>query len=485
MLRDLPESAGQPRSFGLRLLESCAANRTNVAIRTARQELSYERLHRALVNYALRLREHGIGRQSLVMVHTKPEHGLVTLVIRLALALVGAPWTNYRSYKIGAKPWTHVLSTDEAPELAYNPVIRVDGSWNALSVEEIARQSPVFEGYGPKDVVYFAETSGTTGQPRLVMRLLPEIEKQLLSRQPVARSMTSLFPYSAERSFWRTVTMLLNGGTLIERPSFDVAERRPELVVGSNSQIDAWLGGAGAPPPGIKRLPLLFPMGSLVSARDIGHYLQFFEKVMVPYAGTEMGRVGTATITDALAAPYVAYDLEEDAEVEIVDDDDRPVPPGTEGLIRVQTSRVKQLRALGDRVTVAANGWFYPGDRGIITGERRLMVTGRVSDVLNIRGVKADGAEMDRVIRTIDGVADAAVFELVQADSHARLAALIVPKANGEGAELASLVRSRFNTLRHFPALDSIFLVPSLPMNDNGKVVRRLCAEAARDLPPL
>jgi 2,3-dihydroxybenzoate-AMP ligase/pyochelin biosynthesis protein PchD len=171
--------------------------------------------------------------------------------------------------------------------------------------------------------------------------------------------------------------------------------------------------------------------------------------------------------------------------VEIVDDDDRPVPPGAEGLIRVQTTRVRQLRALGDRVTVAANGWFYPGDRGLITGDGRLMVSGRVSDVLNIRGIKADGTEMDRVIRSIEGVADAAVFELIYADSHSRLAALIVPKAKGAGAELASLVRGRFNTLRHFPALDSIFLVPSLPMNDNGKVVRRLCAEAARDVTPL
>ena len=485
MLRVPPEAAGQPRSFGLRVLESCEANRAQVAIRSAREDLSYERLQRALVNYALRLREHGIGRQSLVLVHSKPEHGLVTLVIRLALALVGAAWSNYRPYKLGAKPWTHVLSTDEAPNLPFDPVIRVDGSWNALSVEDIARLSPEFEGYGPKDVVYFAETSGTTGQPRLVMRLLPEIERQLLARQPVARSMTSLFPYSAERSLFRSIGMLLKGGMLIERPSFTVAERRPELVVGSNSQIDAWLGRAPAPPPRAQRLPMLLPMGSLVSARDIGHYLSFFEKVTVPYAGTEMGRVGTATITEGLSSAYVAYDLEEDAEVEIVDDDDRPVPAGAEGRIRVQTTRVKQLRALGDRVTVAANGWFYPGDRGMLTSDGRLMITGRVSDVLNIRGVKANGAEMDRVIRSIEGVGDAAVFELTSAESHSRLAALIVPSAEGAGAELASLVRSRFNTLRHFPALESIFLVPSLPMNENGKVVRRLCAEAARDVPPL
>jgi acyl-coenzyme A synthetase/AMP-(fatty) acid ligase len=297
--------------------------------------------------------------------------------------------------------------------------------------------------------------------------------------------MASLFPYSAERSFWRTIGMLLRGGMLIESPSFVDPARRPDLVVGSNAQIDSWLGRQSVPEAPAGRLPMLFPMGSLVSARDIGHYLKFFEKVMVPYAGTEMGRVATVTVTADLEEPYVAYTIEEDAEVEIVDDADVALPQGSEGRIRVKTPRVNKLRALGDRVTVSSNGWFYPGDRGLITVDGRLMVTGRVSDVLNIRGIKADAVQMDSAIKSIEGVADAAVFELAYADSHSRLAALIVPANQGDGSELASHVRGRFNTIRVFPDLDLVFLVQSLPMNGNGKLVRRLCAEVARDVQPL
>ena len=75
--------------------------------------------------------------------------------------------------------------------------------------------------------------------------------------------------------------------------------------------------------------------------------------------------------------------------VEVVDSDDRPVQ-GKEGLVRIKSEGCASGYMDDPEASreMFRNGWFYPGDLGIMLGPRTLKIIGRADDVLNVRGVK-------------------------------------------------------------------------------------------------
>jgi acyl-coenzyme A synthetase/AMP-(fatty) acid ligase len=80
------------------------------------------------------------------------------------------------------------------------------------------------------------------------------------------------------------------------------------------------------------------------------------------------------------------------AELEIVDDAGKPVPDGHDGLVRYRTACF--LGNVGSAGGPVTDQWFYPGDRGHLTDNGILCLTGRTSDVINIDGIK-DGGDAD------------------------------------------------------------------------------------------
>ena len=102
--------------------------------------------------------------------------------------------------------------------------------------------------------------------------------------------------------------------------------------------------------------------------------------------------------------------------------------------------------------------------------ERRFRLCGRHSDLIEIAGKRASLADLTRRIAALDGVEDAAAFQLDEADAAGvrRIAALVVAPARDEAALLHDL-RS---------AIDPAFLprplrrVAALPRNETGKLPR-------------
>ncbi len=78
---------------------------------------------------------------------------------------------------------------------------------------------------------------------------------------------------------------------------------------------------------------------------------------------------------DAVGRVYAGVD------VQAVDAEDRPLPAGTEGILRIR-SELCVDRYDDDPVASAQvfrDGWFYPGDLGAVSADGRLDVTGRVT----------------------------------------------------------------------------------------------------------
>lgn len=124
---------------------------------------------------------------------------------------------------------------------------------------------------------------------------------------------------------------------------------------------------------------------------------------------------------------------------------------------------------------VDSEGWFDTGDLGALEpgpdGTPRLTVHGRSDDLIISGGQNVWPEAVERVIRTIGGVTDVAVFGEPDPEWGERVVAAIVP--DGPGPTLET-VRSRVRAeLPAYAAPRELRVVGSLPRTALGKVRRR------------
>jgi len=156
--------------------------------------------------------------------------------------------------------------------------------------------------------------------------------------------------------------------------------------------------------------------------------------------------------------------------LEIVGPDGSPLPRGEIGEIRWRTPEqvAGYFRDPDATARSFRDGWFHPGDRGMLTEDGRLILSGRETDLVNVGGVKIDLAALDAIARDWPGVEDAAAFTLTTPLGlpEPALALRCGPTVDLPG--LAAAVAQRFSGVR--PAL--IYQVGTIPRNAYGKPVR-------------
>ncbi|MCS0603126.1 type I polyketide synthase [Streptomyces sp. LP11] len=140
-----------------------------------------------------------------------------------------------------------------------------------------------------------------------------------------------------------------------------------------------------------------------------------------------------------------------------------------------------------ETAAVLRDGWYRTGDLGRLGEDGSLTVTGRLGDRIVRGGENVDPAEVERVLRDLPGVRDAAVV----ARSHPLLGevpvAYVVPAHRGLDA--AGLLRACARELSAHKVPEEILFLPAVPRTAAGKPRRALlrAALAGRepDLPPL
>src|SRR5206468_2513727 len=106
--------------------------------------------------------------------------------------------------------------------------------------------------------------------------------------------------------------------------------------------------------------------------------------LFITYGTTETGRVARTDAAVALADPTAVGYLTPWLETEIVDEADRPVPAGQEGRVRVRGAQVITSYYRAEVATRRSfrDGWFHPGDIGVLAESGLLRLTGRIEDVI-------------------------------------------------------------------------------------------------------
>jgi acyl-coenzyme A synthetase/AMP-(fatty) acid ligase len=134
--------------------------------------------------------------------------------------------------------------------------------------------------------------------------------------------------------------------------------------------------------------------------------------ILCVYSSTESGPVAFGPIDHILDRPGATGLLAPWAEVEIVGPDDRPLPYGTEGRLRVRTQWQGYDLTEG---AGAANRWMFPGDIASLSADGMLTLIGRAADAIDVGDRFISPEQMERALSGYPGLIDVAVVGMPQA----------------------------------------------------------------------
>jgi acyl-coenzyme A synthetase/AMP-(fatty) acid ligase len=224
---------------------------------------------------------------------------------------------------------------------------------------------------------------------------------------------------------------------------------------------------------------ILVAGGALTKQLAARAWARMSPNLITTYGAAETGAVasGDARVTTEVAGA-VGFLLPE-AEAEIVDDADRPLPRGREGVVRVRTAQAADCY-FGDPETSARyfrGGWFYPGDIGYVRDDNLLVVSGRQETLINVGGDKVNPEIVEEVLLAYPAIADCAVLNMPNELGIEEIHALIMPRANVAESDLRKHCAEKLQ--RGFIPVRFI-AVEKIPRNDMAKIERGKLAQLVK-----
>jgi len=172
----------------------------------------------------------------------------------------------------------------------------------------------------------------------------------------------------------------------------------------------------------------------------------------------------------------------------VVDENGKPVEPGTKGYIVVRKPWPGMLLTLwgNDEKYKQAywskfDGAYYAGDYALIDHEGYIWLLGRADDVLKVAGHRLGTMELESAFVSHKAIAEAAVTSKPDATKGESIIAFLVPKegfshSDGLRKDVVGHIRS---TLGPIATPDEVYFVSKLPKTRSGKVMRRLLKSIA------
>jgi benzoate-CoA ligase family protein len=337
------------------------------------------------------------------------------------------------------------------------------------------------------DVAFWLYSSGSTGQPKGAMHLHADLaETARLYGQGLLGILPDDVVFSAAKLFFayglgNAMTFPFSVGAcsvlLAERPTPQsvtrvLREERPTLFFGVPTLFAAILADSSASDLG-GRLRFCVSAGEPLP-RDIG--VRWRERygvdVLDGIGSTEMLHIFLSLRPGDIrygttGKPVPGY------EVQIVDDQDRPLPPGEIGELRVSgpssaiaywNNRDKSVRAFRGR-------WTYTGDKYQQDADGYFVYCGRSDDMIKASGQWVSPAEVEAALVAHPSVLEAAVVAHQDENLLDKPKAFIVlkPGARTSADELQRFVKER---LAPFKYPRWVEFLDSLPKTATGKIQR-------------
>jgi len=359
-------------------------------------------------------------------------------------------------------------------------------SRRARAVAEPARGGPatppVLGAFDPERVAVLMPTSGTTGEPRIVLlshralvaaarasaeNLGVEDDRWLLSL-PLAhvgglgvlvrslwnRRAVALF--SVEKSLLRELDRFV---AACERLQVTLVSLVPTLLERLLAPPVAW-----RPPPSLRAVLV---GGAAIPRRLIARARAAGIPALPTYGMTETcAQISTGRYAARFEPPPPGHELFPSGvplagtEVRLVD-----------GLLEVRSPMLLS-GYLGEAASAPRDRFFATNDRAFLDEHGELTILGRASDLIITGGENVDPLEVEAALQSLPGVRLAYVFGVPDATFGERIAALVVTDGSSQGdlETLSAGLRSRIASFKLPRLLDC---VPELPLTPTGKLDRR------------
>ena len=363
-----------------------------------------------------------------------------------------------------------VLSGTNAPAGAVRHHA-ITTAWLGAVLERGAEDHEPAPERRPEDPVRIVRTSGTTGRPKRLLHTRHITETHIArvmwlggltrrSRYLLAWPVAISAPAACVRA----------GGTVVIEEGMSIAE-----AVAAHDITHTTM-----PPLGIKHvldgLPQDFakpddltiwsfgaPISRTLRERTLARLATDLIDI---YASNEADTVSSIRGTQEIGTIWPGV------RVEVVDADDRPLPFGQAGQIRVRTECMADgyldfPEAAG---RIFKDGWFYSGDVGILHDARRLQVLGRGDEVLNIGWRKIAPEVIEELVLKLGEVADVGVCAIPNRDGIEELCIAVV----GQRCSDKVLLQRINEAFRGFQfGRFNVVNVPAVPRTADGKPQRK------------
>ena len=459
-----------------------------VAVIHAGQAVTYRELNRIIDALAARISSLGLQPGDAAGITVRSRYGHLMLTLALAPLGVAAAISRTIAEGLGGVALKARFVDAASGAGAGAGGVTVDGTWwrSPAAAEEVAAMPSHADG---KAICLIVASSGTTGTPKAIALSHDLLRTRLLAkwlaiRTPGAARQACLLGTDIAYGFYSNLQVLWTGGLLAlglkpEEMHVAIESHRLNCLVMSPAQLDALLGALPATAGPFASLEIVEVSGSALSRRLAGRArARLCANIHSGYGAAEAGFVASAPAALAERHPGAAGFIAPGVEVQAVDGEGRPLPPGTEGALRIRSENCVAAY-LGDAEASAAtfrDGWFYPGDIGSVSDNGMLSLAGRSGELINAGGVKTSPQAIEEVVLMHPDVRDAAAFAVQKAATGAQeIWVAIVQDKPVDTKALRALCVEKLGG----KAPKSFLLVKALPRNENGKVLRDKLARMA------
>ncbi|WOX16628.1 long-chain fatty acid--CoA ligase (plasmid) [Streptomyces sp. N50] len=417
------------------------------------------------------------------VLYLSPSH-LAYPVALFGAALAGIPFIPL-NYRLGEHQLTRLLARHPGAL-----VLRPADLDALLSAEEPAEAPELAQDQDSVAVVLY--TSGTTAEPKAALLRHRHLLAYVLNTQEFASAeegdaaLVAVPPYHVA-GLMNLLTNLYSGRRLVYLSAFDAGEwletARSEQVThalvvptmlarivaevpsddaGTPTLRSLAYGGARTPRPVVERALQIFPGTGFVNAYGLTETASSVA-VLGPDDHREALAASDPAVRDRLGS--VGRPLP-GVEIEIRDDDGKPVRAGETGFVFVRGDQISG--EYGGRSALDAEGWFPTRDRGRLDADGYLFIEGRADDTIIRGGENIAPAEIEDVLVAHPGIVEAAVIGVPDPEWGQRIVAVVV--GEGDPAEVRQWVKDR---LRSSKTPDAIVFRAELPKTETGKLLRR------------
>ena len=323
-------------------------------------------------------------------------------------------------------------------------------------------------------------TSGTTGTSKKILRAagteagaLPlHADINEIDSESIVYVMN--FPvWTAGGYRWPLITWSAGGTVVIHQKTnlhYPLTKYAVTHVFATPRLVDTLIQAAGESSFRNDNARLLVTGGAMSRATFEAARTRVTNRVYSVLASTEALTLGVTPLTQP--EDLLWHRIHPAREVQIVDASDQPVPSGTVGAVRVRI--IDGLSGyMSDEAatrTFFRDGFFYPGDLGMLDENGRLQILGRSSDVINIKGDKLATGPAERFLA--DRLHADGVCILSVPDEQGNEIVCVVIESKTEIASDA-IRAAVVEALKGFPSMQvRLISIESMPRNEMGKIQR-------------